>query len=235
MFQRIASFLGFVLFALLAPCLAQAQDDNYAGKFGGWYLSADFLAGMAPHYPLFGNRSDDTDDYAMHYSRKYQSIQKYQLDESQDFSFAVQIQGGYLFGSRIFVGPELSASLGLLFATIDGRVRLVAPLYGGHALDLSVGLGAFFGNALSGLYDGKESAAERLFIPIQLGYNYTFDSGFMLGLSFQMNIEFADEEQYYHYREDHWDGYWKEKNSTMAFVGFWGLGVRLGYRFGHKE
>ena len=50
-FHKFASFLGFVLFALLVPCLAQAQDDaspSLEEKFGGWYISGDISIGTAP-------------------------------------------------------------------------------------------------------------------------------------------------------------------------------------------
>ena len=220
-FHKFASFLGFVLFALLVPCLAQAQDDaspSLEEKFGGWYISGDISIGTAPYGDTSSEPAYRQEDY-YRYGSNYRSYERELWSDTQFVSGGLQLQAGYLFGSRVFVGPEITVGFGVpSFITADGRVRLVAPIHDGHAFDAAVGLGFVGGNPVAA-EDHETPAYEYLYIPVQMGYNYTYDNGFMIGVSLQLNITFAQE-----------DG-----EDAGAFLGWWGIGLRLGYRFGHHE
>ena len=241
MFQKFASFLGFVLFALLAPCLAQAQDNaspSLEEKFGGWYISGDINLGSGP----IGDTSSEPgyyhDDFIRFHSNNYRSFESYVSDDTQMAAGFLQFQAGYLFGSKVFMGPELSLSVGWPnIVSGDVRFRLAAPISGAHAIDAAIGLGYRLANMLADA-SGDVSATEHLYIPMQVGYNYTYDNGFMIGVSFQINLVFVDEERYHRTSDDEywWDnGGYDVEDKVMPFVADWGIGLRLGYRFGHHE
>ena len=242
MFKKFASFLGFVLFALLAPCLALAQDNaspSLEEKFGGWYIDIDAQAGAGYYAHGEGGFSFGYgDNYKGYVDTHHENItlNEYVLNHENVVKPGglIKLNGGYLFGikQRVFMGPEVSVSTAIGFefhrlANVDARMRLVVPVIDGHAIDLAFGLGWNMAE-MSWSYSGKNG----LYIPMQLGYNYTFDNGFMIGCSFEFRLEFMrGSEQYF---EEHPESM-EYVNQVLAYPGWMGAGIHLGYRFGHHE
>ena len=238
MLHNIASCVCFVIFGLLIPSLAYAQAElapSFEEKFGGWYLDADIMGGMGAF--LDCNESfGDCYGYVSDNREIYENIgkQKHMVeDDGLKGGMLAHLRAGYFFGSRVFVGPELSVSGGFpMLFNIDVRVRFVAPIVTGHAIDAAIGIGYNIFDVQSRI---DEYVLEGIYIPMQIGYDYTFDNGITFGASFLLNLRFMENEKLKDYHawqiNADYDKIWK-KDETFAYVGFWGIGVHLGYRFG---
>ncbi|MBO4349577.1 MAG: hypothetical protein J6A01_01345 [Proteobacteria bacterium] len=227
MFNKIASFSSFLMFILLVPYLAHAQDEvtpSFEEKFGGWYIDVDAQGGAGLDVGCNESWNDCYGEDHKKYNEAHHTnigIKEYALYHADSYRAAglFKVNAGYLFGvgKRFFIGPEISISSAFGFirnefnmlANADARFRFVAAIVGGHAVDLSAGL-------------GWTIDSDFPYLPLQLGYTYTFDNGFMIGCSFELRLLFTQEIKEY-------------GDDVLAYPGWIGAGIRLGYRFGRRS
>ena len=242
MLKILTSGALFFLFMLLVPCLAHAQDGaapSFEEKFGGWYLSADVMVGKGTFldcnesfFDCFGYVDNNREIYETTGTMRHAVAH----DELDDLGLLANLHVGYLFGTRFFVGPEISVSGGFpMLLSVDARVRVVAPIVAGHAINAAIGVGY---NILDIGSRSNHNIWDGLYLPMQIGYDYTFDNGFMIGVSSQVNLRFSENSKLKNYQA--WIDYksdseiWKD-DGVFSYAGFWGAGLYLGYRFGHRK
>lgn len=242
MLKKLMPSVLFVLFILLIPCLAHAQDGgtpSFDEKFGGWYLSADVMVGKGTFldcnesfYDCFGTVEENRKIYEMFGTQRHAVAH----DELADLGLLAHLHVGYLFGTRFFVSPEISVSGGFpMLLSVDARVRVVAPIVGGHAINAAIGVGY---NIFDIASRSNDNIWDGLYLPAQIGYDYTFDNGFVIGVSAQVNLRFSENEKlknYQAWKDSKSDSEIWKKDGVFSYAGFWGAGLYLGYRFGHHK
>ncbi len=251
MLQNRIALICLALFLLLVPCLAQAQEDTSTSleeRFGGFYLSLDAMVGTGHSCAGYFCGNPDEEgyrSYVLEHGVAHKSLERYFLENKRSiFSFQANVSAGYLFGTgtRLFVGPEITVSTGIpMIINFDARARFLIHLADNHALEASLGVGYSLINLL---YETAKHEYINIFIPMQFGYNYTFDNGIMIGVSLQLNLSVLPEKKYQSIETEQGainsDGEMGEiqvpkdlhETGKMAYISSWGAGIHIGYRFG---
>lgn len=144
-------------------------------NFGGFHLSGELLFGTG--------RCDDKmcpghyDDYN---------------EEAWVLTGIFQLEAGYFWGERVFIGPTISVTSGIpIVIGAALNLKMLFPFTDKDAIGASAGIG--FG--LNVGYEGQywwvdESFVNTMYLPFRLGYEHVFDSKWFLGLYLQANVGF---------------------------------------------
>ena len=208
-------------------------------NFGGWFLGGDVVLG------------------AYHFIDVYRAnalTSELVLDEGWWVAGGVMFGFGHLWGSQVFVGPVINATLTNPYVSIDVRVKVAVPFTHQDAVSLFVGYGIGVINDERGSetrmiqtvdkqYDDEyvDKRIKGMFLPIQVAYEHVFNNGFVLGALLETRINFqVDELHYYHLTNEiynkyegrlyyHSDGLKRDK--VVPFVDTLFMGIHLGYKF----
>ncbi len=199
---------SFAMLLALFPCIASAQDS--AQRFDGAYITADFVGGIGRiDDKLFNGRGDDYDK------------------KTYAFAWQFQLEAGYLWGSKVLVGPAVMVSGGIP-SLVNGALllKVAIPVDDANAFHVMAG----FGGTLHFGYEDTlfdDSVMNFIYIPIQIGYEHVFENNFILGIIFHTDITFNHKEVYPNPKED----YNKTIIQNDAILSLAGLGIRVGYKF----
>ena len=213
--KSLYTLIGGLFLFLALPCAAFADDAGSSAQardahFGGLRLTADVMLG--------GGRCDDRTaclDTANDWDEK-----------NNEIALLGQIHLAYLWGSAAYIGPEITVEGGSqMYIGGDLRARLVIPITDSSGVSMSVGFGfSYHVKYVDTDFHNGSNAINYLYIPFQLGYEYVFDNGFILGGTFQVNLN-TQRKEVYEYSTD------TEHYDKLAVLGFIGGGVTLGYKF----
>lgn len=224
-----------VLFSFFFSANAFAQENDEASEFvkqartmadnfGGVRFGVDLMLGTGR-----------CDDYAfcMGHDEEVNS-------ESYSIAGLINFEVGYLWGSRVFMGPTVTFSAGFPML-ISGAInyRLLVPANDQDAFSFSAGFGMSWH---VGFYDSdynEDHEVNYMYVPISLGFEHVFDNGFTLGATAQLNIAFDRSSKDVVVKNA--DGTPKlDENgyqvsdieySTAAVLGTFGIGIHLGYKW----
>lgn len=207
-------------------------------NFGGWFFGAEIIGGalLDPYDSEYLSDYDDGVD-----TFKWPGLTE------------ILLNTGYLWGEHVFVGPTLNVMGGFaIWLSVDLRVRLVVPFTNADAFALNVGYGftPFNYSEPRNTYkrvvheidipDDSDSndIIEMMYLPISLGYEHVFKSGFVIGASVEMRMSFSvhslryiqplyDENNTFHGM--FYNGIKREK--VVPYVSAMMGGLHLGYKF----
>lgn len=103
-----------------------------------------------------------------------------------------QLEAGYFWGERVFIGPTVSVTTGLpIVIGAALNLKMYLPFTDKDAFSASAGLG--FG--LNFQYEGQywwadESFVNSMYLPFRIGYEHVFDSNWFIGLYLQAIVGF---------------------------------------------
>ena len=199
-----------------------AKDNFGAIRFGG-----DLMFGAG--------RCDDKMCLGQEYGQDWNQ-------ENTAFAFSLQLEAGYLWGNKAFVGPVVTLHTGYpQFVGADLRIKLVMPLNDNNGITMSAGWGYGFRPRMKpgfqyGNYSKNDAVIDLLngmYVPISIGFEHVLDNGLTFGITVEYRMAFNQREintrpnseypilvdyNYVEYRID-------------PVLGFIGGGIHLGYKF----
>ena len=204
-------------------------------NFGGWFFGGEILGGLLlGPYPLDDSSESEDDD-------------KEVVSFSWPILTEILLNTGYLWGENVFVGPTFNVTVGFsLLVSVDLRVRVVVPFTNADAIALSAGYGFHPCNFSASESTMKTVPLETdvpddsnsteiiqlMYLPVSLGYEHVFDSGFVIGASIDMRISFCVHKT--RYRRPFNGSMWyfgEEREKVVPYVSAIMAGLHLGYKF----
>lgn len=143
--------------------------------FGGFHFSGDIMVGIG--------RCDDK-LCPGHYD-----------DYNEEMTVAlggIQLEAGYFWGNRVFIGPTVSVTSGLpILIGAALNLKMYFTFSDHAAITASAGIGGGLHMGYEGAYYwGEESFMNDMYFPFQIGYEHVFDSHWAIGLHLQANLGF---------------------------------------------